>query len=231
MSGATTRCLEGGHADAAPRCARVGASMTRGQQPVDGGTVDGIEVISCVAPGHRIGRLCADLHLVAGGGEGQRDGARGAQPAGCGQQAHGHGMGQRRGIGQHRHDVIQRLHADSHIAQGGMMLHQATRRIGRIAHQHRFNARLLTPRQHAQRLQQPLELLGVALQPVHETWVGGADALQHAGQSGNRRQTVAHGMCQPAQQIVMYREPARDAGRLSSGNSARSQVSTRAGHR
>jgi hypothetical protein len=29
----------------------------------------------------------------------------------------------------------------------------------------------------------------------------------------------------------MYREPARDAGRLSSGNSARSQVSTRAGHR
>lgn len=112
-----------------------------------------------------------------------------------------------------------------------MMLHQATRRIGRIAHQHRLDTRLLAARRHAQRLQQPLELLGIALQPAHESWVQGAAALQHASHRGHRRQTVAHRMCQATQQIVMYGEPSRDTSRLSSGCPSQGQVSTRVGHR
>jgi hypothetical protein len=58
-----------------------------------------------------------------------------------------------------------------------------------------------------QLLQQPLQPVSITSQSIEKAGIRHAADIQHTGRRGDRREPVADGMCQSAQQLVMYREP------------------------
>lgn len=214
-SRATTRCLKRAQTDDRARRRQIGMSVTAAQQPVDGGTIGmrGLDGLRQHGWGIDIPTRVDD-DFVADRFERDHEVRLRSTIPHCGQQTHDHRVGQRRGICQHGHDVVPRLHGHAHRPQIGVMLHQPARRFHGVGHQHRFGQRVVPTRQLPQCLQQRLELIGVLLQSPHESFVGGAAASEHTGHRPDRRQTIAHGVRQSPQQIVVNDEPARDTRRL-----------------
>ncbi len=202
---ATPRGLQRGHGHRTPGWVGGGVSVAAGQQPVDGDRV--------VRERDTVRITVGDLaHVARGEPDFVTDGFElGVDRPGthaCGrQQRHGGGMQQGTGFRADGHHVTDQPRTEFSATQQRMLLDQALRTIQGVGEQHGFERGVTTPGQVPQQMQQPLEPFRIGTQAVEKSCIGHFAGIQHPGRRGDRRQPVADGMCQSAEQLVMYREP------------------------
>ena len=209
---AASRSLQRGHGHRTPGRVGGGASVAAGEQPFHGKYV--------VRKGNPVGIAVSRRPVVARRepdviADGLELGLDGAGPhARRGQQGHGNRMQQGPRLGAHGHDIAEGHHPQLAASQQRMLIDQALRAIQRVGEQHGLQGGITTAGQLAQLLQQPLQPVRIAPQTVEEARIGHSAGIEYTGRRDDRREPVADGMCQSAQQIVMHREPSfgADAG-------------------
>ncbi len=201
----TSRSLQRGHGHRTPGWVCGGVAIAAGQQPVDGEHV--------VREWNAVRVTTDDIARMARGepdvvSDGFQFGVDGAAPrTGGRQQRDRGGMQQRTGFGAHGHHVTHQYRAHIAATQQRMLLDQALRTIQRVGEEHGLERGITASWQLTQLVQQPLEPFGIDAQSFEEAGIGYFAGIQHTGRRGDRREPVADGMCQCAQQLVMYTEP------------------------
>ncbi len=191
------------------------ASVASRQQPVDRARVER-QFIGLALTGASIGRHL-DPHHVAFGGERHADpransaAATNSNPARR-RQGHAQRVLQRGWLGSYRLDIVGGDHGAAHVPVFGMMLEQRQRRADAVARHQRFDVSIAASRQLPHLLQQTVQPIGIGAQSGEHAFVGNARRIDERGDRRDRRHPIAERMCQPAKQIVMYREPTRRAG-------------------
>ncbi len=206
------RGLQGGQLDEAAVGIGVSVSVAPRQQPADRARVErqriGVALTSAAVGGH------LDAHDIAFGGERHADTRpRGAVAARCHATGcrHGHTQRvlQRQWIGSHRLHVVGDHHGTAHVPVFGMVLEQRQGSAHTVAGHQGLEIGVVTSRQLSQLLQQSVQAVGIHAQSGEHALVGNTRRIEERGDGRDRRHAIAERMCQPAKQIVMYREPAR----------------------
>jgi len=201
----TSRSLQRGHGHRTPGWVRGGVAVAAGQQPLDGANVVLERNVLRIDGGGIAGVACGEPDVVT---EGFESGFDGPTPrAGGGQQRDRGGMQQGPGLGAHGHHVPHQQRPQFAAPQQRMLLDEAPGAVHGVGEEHGLEPGVPAARQLAQLVQQSLEPFSVEAQTFQETGVGHFAGIQHTGRRGDRREPVADGMCQCAQQLVMYTEP------------------------
>ena len=200
----TSRRLERGHFEGASPRKGGPAAVAAAQEPADRPRV----VLDRVIAGLFAAAVHTrhDAHVIADGLH--LDGDRPRSTTRRPQQRDDHGMQDRRGLRARGHNVTGENRRDRAAAQIGMLVDQSTRGLERVAQQHGFEAGIGTTGQLAHERQQAVEPIGVTAQSIEESRVGRFVHIEHTRRGGDRRQAVADGVRESAQQIVLNSEPA-----------------------
>ena len=210
MSARAARRLQRGQFDQAAVRIRVTASLASRQQPVDSAGVDR-QFTGIPRSGAAIGRQL-DAHHVALGRQrdanrcARRSSTAGANPARR-HQRHAQRVLQRGGIGSYRLDIVGHDQGATHVPILGMMLEQRQCRTHAVDGHQGFEIGFGPSRQLPQLLQQTVQTVGIDAQSGEHPFVGDTRRIEERGNGRDGRHAVAESMCQPTQQIVMYREP------------------------
>ena len=210
MSARAARGLQRGQFDQAAVRIRVTASLASRQQPIDSAGVER-QFTGIARARAAIGRQL-DAHHVALGTQceanrrARRSRTAGAYPARR-HQRHAQCVLQRGGIGSHRLDIVGYDQGTAHVPVFGMMFEQRERRPHAIAGHQGFEIGFGPSRQLSQLLQQTVQAVGIQAQSGEHLFVGSTRRIEERGDGRDGRHAVAESMCQPTQQIVMYREP------------------------
>lgn len=215
----SSRRLQRGERERAPRLVMFGAPTVLAEQPVDGDRVIAPELFSPVVRPVVAGR--DETHLVADGLERHANGAARRRVARGGQHGHRTGVQHGAGLGANGLHIIATLDLDGAIAEVGMLVRENLGAIEGIGQEERLRHPVHTPRQVAQRLQQLLETLRISGKPTGHARVGSDPVLEERRRRGDRGHAVADGMCQSTKQIVMNGKPACRADNGSARGSAR----------
>ena len=210
MSAWAARGLQGRQLNAAAVRIRVTASVASRQKPVDRARVER-QFIGLALTGAAIGGHLDPHHLALGGQRHAYAGAARSHSAGR-RQRHAQRVLQRRRLGSDWLDIVGGDHGAGHVPVVGMMLEQRQGSAHTVAGQQRFEIGVAASRQLPQLLQQPVQTVGIGTQSGEHAFVGNTRRIEERGDGGDRRHAIAERMCQPAEQIVMYREPARRPG-------------------
>ena len=215
MSARAARGLQRRQLDQATIRIGVTSSFASRQQPIDSAGVER-QFGSVALTGAAISRQL-DSHDVAFGGQchANRGAGRSASTTAHAtrrHQRHTKCVLQRARIGSHRLDIIGYDHGATQIPVVGMVFEQRQRRTHTIAGHQGFQISIGASRQLPQLLQQTVQSVGIRSQAGEHTFVGNTRRIEERGNRCDRRDAIAECMCQPTQQIVMYREPTRRAG-------------------
>ncbi len=205
----STRRLQRGERERAPRLVMFGAPTVLAEQPVDGHRVIAPELFSPVV--RPVVAEGGDAHLVADRLERNANGAPRRRVARGGQHRHRAGVQHSAGLGANGLHIIATLDLDGAIAEVGMLVRENLGAIEGIGQEERLRHPVHTPRQVAQRLQQLLETLRISGKSTGHSRVGSDPVLEERRGRGDSGHAVADGMCQSTKQIVMNGKPARRA--------------------
>lgn len=215
MSTRAARCLQGGQLDAAAVRIRAAASVASCQQPVNRADVQR-QFVGLALTGTAVGRQ-VDLHHVAFSGESHPDRRRGSTTSTNShptrrRQRHAQRVQQRGRLDPYGLNGIGDDDGEKHVPILRMMLEQRQRLAYTVARQQGFEIGVAASRQLPQLRQQPLQAVGIGAQAGEHALVGYTRRVDERGDRRDRRHSIAERVCQPAKQIVMYREPARRTG-------------------
>lgn len=166
----------------------------------------------------RVLRNCPDidtqLHRVADRLERHHDRSPGTS---CRQHGNNSGMGDRLRVGTHGQHITAGLDAQLPMQLAGpearVLPHQMPGQIDGVTEQHGLHASFAPLGQLPKGLQQAVELHGIVAQTAHQPLVRHDPCIKQSDERLEGAQPVAEGMCHATQQLVMYGEPATDAGR------------------
>ncbi len=205
------RRLQGGQLDGAPVSVRCAAPVAARQQPRNRCRIDrkfvALSVTVSAAVGAAIGRR-VQAHDITFGGERQAYCRSSLSHSRRGGERHTQGVLQGGRIGSHRLHVVSRHHRAAHVTVVGVMREERQCGTHAITGHQRFEIGFGASRKLPQLTEQQLHPVGIAAQSGEHALVGQTRRIEHRRDRGNSAHTIAEIMCQPAQQIVMYREPA-----------------------